>query len=154
MSAMTLTPLKLHPPLWLTAAAIGGIGWNLFGLVQFAGSVTATDADLIAAGLSAEQAAVITTYPVWMTAAFGLGVLGGIIGSVLLLMRHARASTVLLASLIAYVALWIGDAVHGVFAALGTQQVAIISTVVIIAAALFAASRHRAAKTPSQPSKS
>ena len=50
------------------------------------------------------------------------------------------------ASLVAYVALWIGDALHGVFAAMGTPQVVILTTVVAIAAALFALSRHPAAK--------
>ena len=52
----------------------------------------------------------------------------------------------LAASLAAYVALWIGDAIHGVFAAMGAPQVAVLTTVVAIAAALFAASRHPAAR--------
>lgn len=68
--------------------------------------------------------------PLWLTAA----ALGGI------------AAPVLLTSLVAYVALWIGDVVHGVFAALGTPQVVILTTVVAIAAALFALSSHPAAK--------
>ncbi|MBD1203564.1 MAG: hypothetical protein H9533_05430 [Rhodobacteraceae bacterium] len=44
-------------PLWLTLTALGGIGWNIFGLVQFAGSVTATADSLMESGLTAEQAA-------------------------------------------------------------------------------------------------
>jgi hypothetical protein len=47
---------------------------------------------------------------------------------------------------LAYVALWIGDAVHGVFAAMGAPQVVILTTVVAIAAALLALSRHPAAR--------
>jgi hypothetical protein len=35
---------------------------------------------------------------------------------------------VLAASLVAYVALWIGDAVHGVFAVMGAPQVAILTS--------------------------
>lgn len=146
MTALSLKSTPLRAPLWLTAAALGGIAWNVFGAVQFAGSVTATTESLIASGMTAEQAAVMTGYPAWMTLAFAVGVFGGLIGSVLLLLRRAAAMPVLAASLAAYVALWIGDAVHGVFAALGAPQVAILTTVVAIAAALYAASRHPAAK--------
>ncbi len=53
---------------------------------------------------------------------------------------------VLAISLFAYVALWIGDAVHGVFAVMGIPQIAILTTVVAIAAVLFAISRHPAAR--------
>jgi hypothetical protein len=133
-------------PIWMTAASLGGIAWNIFGAVQFAGSVTATEASLIAAGLTPGQAAVMTGYPAWMAVAFGIGVFGGLAGSVLLLLRRAGAMPILLASLVAYVALWIGDAVHGVFAAMGAPQVAILTSVVAIAAALHAVSRHPAAR--------
>ena len=140
----TLSPLRA--PLWMTAAALGGIAWNLFGLVQFAGSLAATEASLIASGMTPEQATVMTGYPAWMTVAFAVGVLGGLAGSVLLLLRRATAGPVLLASLLAYVALWFGDAVHGVFAALGAPQVIILSLVVAIAATLYALSRHTTAR--------
>lgn len=130
----------------MQAAASGGLAWNIFGLVQFASSVTATQARLVAGGMTPEQALVMTSYPAWMTVAFGVGVIGGLAGSVLLLLRRAGAKPVLLASLVAYVALWTGDAVHGVFAALGAPQVLILSLVVAIAAALYALSRHPAAK--------
>jgi hypothetical protein len=130
----------------MTAAALGGIAWNVFGLVQFASSLAATEASLMAAGMTTEQAAVMTGYPAWMTAAFGAGVLCGLAGSVLLLLRRAAAMPVLLISLVAYAGLWIGDAVNGVFAALGTPQVIILSLVVAIAAALFGLSLRHDAK--------
>ena len=145
MSTLSLISATTRAPLWLTAASLGGIAWNLFGAVQFAGSATATEASLIASGLTVEQAAVMTGYPAWMTLAFAVGVFGGLVGSVLLLLRHRGAMPVLGVSLAAYVALWVGDAVHGVFAALGTPQVVILTTVVAIAAALFALSRYPAA---------
>jgi hypothetical protein len=81
-----------------------------------------------------------------MTLAFAVGVFGGLAGSVLLLLRRAAAMPVLLASLLAYVALWIGDAVHGVFAAMGAPQVMILTLVVAIAAVLLALCRHPAAR--------
>ena len=40
-------------------AALGGVAWNLFGAVQFAGSVTATPESLVASGLTPEQAAML-----------------------------------------------------------------------------------------------
>jgi hypothetical protein len=146
MSAISLTPVSARAPIWFIATSIGGIAWNLFGAVQFAGSFVATEASLIASGLTAEQAAVMTGYPGWMTLAFAIGVFGGLTGSVLLLLRRALAMPVLAASLGAYVALWIGDAVHGVFAAMGAPQIIILTSVVAIAAVMFAVSRHPAAR--------
>jgi hypothetical protein len=132
---------------WITAVGLGGAVWNLYGIVQFVGSVTATEASLVAAGMTPEQAAVMTSYPAWMSAVFAVGVFGGLAGSVLLFYRTAAARSVLLTSLIAYIALWVGDAVHGVFAELGAPQLIILSLVVAIAAVLYAASRHPAAKS-------
>ena len=80
----------------------------------------------------------MTGYPAWMTLAFAVGVFGGLAGSVLLLMRRRAAMPVLRALLVAYVGLWVGDALHGVFAAMGAPQVGILTLVVAIAAALVA----------------
>ena len=146
MTAHSSTFLIARAPWWLTAAGLGGIAWNIFGIVQLAGSVTATEASLIASGMTPEQAAVMTGYPAWMTVAFAVGVFGGLVGSSLLLLRRAAAGPVLLISLLAYVALWIGDAVHGVFAVMGAPQIIIVTFVVTIAAALLALSRHPAAR--------
>lgn len=145
MTALSLPP-SARAPVWMTAAALSGIAWNVFGIVQFAGSVTATEASLIASGMTPDQAAVMTGYPMWMSLAFAVGVFGGLAGSILLFLRHAAATPVLLASLVAYVALWIGDALHGVFAALGAPQIAILTLVVVIAATLHALSRLPAAR--------
>jgi hypothetical protein len=74
MTTQTLTQTSARAPIWLIAVAIGGIAWNIFGAIQFTGSLTATTESLIASGLTPKQAAVMTGYPVWMTLAFGLGV--------------------------------------------------------------------------------
>jgi hypothetical protein len=55
---------------------------------------------------------------------------------VLLLFGRRLAVPVLWASLAAYVALFTGDAIYGVFAAFGPPQVAVLSSVVLIAAGL------------------
>jgi hypothetical protein len=141
MPDQTLSKTRSRMPLWLTVTATAGIAWNLYGAVQFAGAVTATADSLVASGMTPEQAAVMTGYPAWMTVAFFIGVAGGLVGSVMLFLGQSQAKKVLLASLVAYVALWVGDAVHGVFAALGAPQVVILTLVVAIAAGLFAASR-------------
>jgi hypothetical protein len=138
--------LSAKPALWFWIATALGLAWSLFGLVQFVGSLQATPESLIASGLAADQARVMLGYPSWMTVAFAVGVLGGVAGTILLGLRYARASMVLAASLAGYVLLWIGDAVHGVFAALGTPQIVILSLVVLIAAGLLAMARHAAAK--------
>ena len=147
MTDLSFAPVSLRPPVWRTAAVWGGLAWNLFGAVQFVGTLTATETSLIDTGLTPEQAAVMTGYPAWMTVAFGVGVFGGLAGCALLLLRHTAAQMVLLVSLVAYVALWIGDAVHGVFAAMGMPQVVILTTVVLIAAALYALARAMPTKS-------
>lgn len=147
MSTAILSKSSLRPPLWLLATAFAGLAWNAFGAVQFIGSLTATPQSLMASGLTAAQATVMTSYPAWMTLAFGVGVAGGLIGSGLLALRHRFARPVFAVSLMAYVALWIGDALYGVFAALGVSQILILTLVVAIAAGLYAISRSSAAQT-------
>ena len=129
-------------PAWLWAAALGGLAWNAYGLVQFAASVSATPESLMAMGLDATQAMAMTSYPLWMTAAFAIGVFGGIAGSALLALRRRQAVPVLLASLLAYVALFVGDITEGVFAAMGLGQVVVLTFVVLIAAVLLWAARR------------
>lgn len=129
------TQRKLPP--WFWAAAGLGVAWNIFGLVQFKGAVTATSESLAAKGMTPEQIDVYMSIPFWMNFAFGVGVIGGLIGSVLMVIKNKAAQPVLLASLVAYVALYIGDIVHGVFAALGPPQVIVLTVVVAIAAALL-----------------
>lgn len=134
---MTDTTLTAKPPLWFWAGAALGLAWNIFGLVQFVGSLTQTETSLIASGLTAEQAAVMTGYPVWMTIVFATGVVGGTIGCILLLMRNSLAVPVFVVSLAGYALLYIGDIVYGVFAAMGAPQVIVLTMVVAIAAALL-----------------
>lgn len=129
-------------PLWFWIAAGLGLAWNIFGVVQFLGSLSATSESLMATGLTAEQAAVMLGYPMWMTIAFAVGVFGGLAGCVLLLLKKRLSVLVFAVSLAGYVILYIGDITEGVFAAIGTSQVVILSLVVAIAAALLWLARH------------
>ena len=111
MSAISLSLSSPRAPVWFVAASLGGIAWNIFGAVQFAVSVAGTEQSLIASGLTAEQAAVMTGYPGWMTLAFAIGVFGGLAGSVLFIVRRGHVDAFLAASARAYVSpSWIGDA--------------------------------------------
>jgi hypothetical protein len=134
------------PALWFWAAAGLGLAWNVFGAVQFIGSLSATPESLQAQGMTAEQAAVMLGYPAWMTVVFAIGVFGGVLGCGLLLLRRAAAVPVFAVSLAGYIALYIGDIVHGVFAALGTPQVVVLSAVVLIAAGLLWLARRARAQ--------
>jgi hypothetical protein len=130
------------PPRWFWVSAGLGLAWNAYGVVQYFGALRATAESLIAGGLTPEQAAVMTGYPAWMTAAFAIGVFAGLGGCVLLFLRNKAAVPVFAASLAGYVALFIGDITAGVFAAMGAPQVIVLSAVVAIAAVLLWLSHH------------
>jgi hypothetical protein len=102
-------PAPVKAPLWYWATAGLGLVWNAYGVLQFTGSLSATEDSLMAGGMTADQAQVMLTYPTWMTLAFGLGVFGGLIGAVLLLLRRREALAVLAVSLAAYVVLHVGE---------------------------------------------
>ncbi|TGE00242.1 hypothetical protein [Methylobacterium nonmethylotrophicum] len=126
-------------PAWLLAAAGFGLAWNAFGIVRFCATATSSEAGLAAMGMTPAQAALHAGLPAWMTLAFAAGVVGGFAGCALLLAGSRRAGPVLAGSLVAYAALFAGDVVHGVFAAFGPAQVAIIAAALLIAIGLFCA---------------
>ena len=133
---------KTSVPVWFWIIAVLGLAWNIFGVVQFIGSLSATAESLTASGLTPAQAVVMLGYPKWMTIAFAVGVFGGLLGCVLLLMRKRSALPVFAASLAGYIVLYVGDFTEGVFAAIGMSQVAILSMVVAIASVLLFVARH------------
>ena len=137
----TSVPLaRLAPPLVASLA----IAWNLFGLTRLVETVQSTPASLVRMGMSPAQAALYASVPGWMNAGFAVGVLGGLLGSLLLLARRRLAVPVLAASLAGYVVLFAGDVTEGVFAALGLPQVLVLTTVLAIATGLLAWSRRLA----------
>ena len=129
-------------PTWFWAAAGLGVIWNAYGTFQFFQAVTATRESLVTMGMSETQAQTMSSYPLWMTVAFAVGTFGGLVGSGLLFLRRKIAVPVLIASLLGYVVLYIGDITEGIFAALGSGQVTVLSLVVAIASGLVWASRH------------
>ena len=125
------------PPIGFWAAAGLGLAWNLFGIYQFVSTAGGTVESLMASGLTKPQADLYVSLPLWLHAAFAIGVLGGTLGSLLLLSRKSWAVPVFVVSLLAYIVLYIGDIALGVFAAFGTPQVVILTAVVAIAIALL-----------------
>lgn len=132
----TTLPAAARYPLWARIAAVLGLLWSLFGVFQFANQTFADKAGLIAAGMTAPQAELYSGLPLWMDVVFAIGTIGGSLGCVLLIAGRSLALHALIVSLIAYVALYSGDIIYGVFAAFGASQVAVLTSVVLVAAAL------------------
>lgn len=133
-----MTPiLQANPPLRLTrfiqSAVLIGLAWNLFGVVQFALTVTASEAAFMARGMTPEQARLYAGLPAWMNLAFAAAVIGGSIGGLLLLLRRNRAALRAFAlSLAGYGVLFAGDAALGIFAAFGAGQVAVLAVSIVV----------------------
>lgn len=133
----TTAPLAAPYPPAARIAAFAGLLWSLFGAFQFIVQTFADEAGLIAQGMTPEQAELYAALPVWMAAVFAIGTLGGALGCVLLLAGRQSSVAMLAVSLAAYIALWVGDALLGVFAVFGTPQVVVLSIVVLVAAGLL-----------------
>lgn len=97
---MTDTMMKAAPPwhLW----AVGGLSllWNGFGAYDFVMSVTQGEAYWRASGMNDAMIAYYNAMPVWMYAAWVVGVWGAVAGSILLLLRSRFAVHVFALSLI------------------------------------------------------
>ena len=126
-------------PLWLLFVAGAAMAWNLFGLYQLNDSMMQSEGGLMMRGMSAEAARIYHALPAWMHVAFALGAGGGAIGSMLLAMGRRGATVVFAASLAGYIALFVGDWIHGLFAVL-PGQMSIAAVVLAIAAAMLALS--------------
>ncbi|MDP9414233.1 MAG: hypothetical protein M3Q08_09095 [Pseudomonadota bacterium] len=94
-------------PRWFTAVALLAVIWNAFGVVMYLSSVGVFGDPM--AGLSEPERAAASSIPSWITGAFAIGTLAGLIGSLGLLLRKAWAQPVLLASMVALLVLegWI-----------------------------------------------
>lgn len=132
---MTQT-LEAKSPIWITAVAGLGVVWNAYGLYQYIGSFQQTKDSLMAAGMTATQADIYLALPIWMTIAFGVGVVGGILGSLAMLLGRAFAVKIFAVSFGGYILLFGGDVYFGVFNAI-PSQLAILAVVVAISVLLL-----------------
>ncbi len=114
--------------------------WNLMGLWAFYGQMTLTPADY--ASMPADSRALYETLPAWVAVAFGVAVIGGVAGSVLLLMRKGLAVPVFIVSLVGVLA----QNAHSFFLSntfevLGNETMVLPLVVIAIAVALVFFSR-------------
>lgn len=138
---MTIETDEPKAPKWLWLAGGFGLLWNAYGFYQFIGSFRQTKDSLMAVSMTAAQAELYLSLPGWISAAFAVGVIGGLAGSVALLMRSAQAVVIFWASMAGYITLFSGDLYYGVFANIPTQLV-ILTIVVLIAAGLLGVSLY------------
>jgi len=85
---------RAHWSFWIIA--VFALVWNGLGSVNFAMQM---NPDIVEAYRESERA-IIVGRPLWATAGFAVGVIGGAIGGLLLLLRRALALSVFVASLI------------------------------------------------------
>lgn len=139
MSVRTIDVREGPSPNWLVGVGGLGVVWNLYGLYQFAAGFTPAGRAAATASMTGAQAALYLSLPAWISVVFAIGVFGGLIGSIALLLRRQTALPIFAASFVGYSLLFAGDVAYGVFAAL-PLQLAILTVVVLIAAALLAVS--------------
>jgi hypothetical protein len=82
--------------LWLVGI-LGGL-WSVMGVVSF--MLTQMNVEAVMSQFPPTQRAYFESFPLWAIAFWALGVFGGVVGCVLLLLKHRLAFHVLVASAI------------------------------------------------------
>ncbi|MBY6185543.1 hypothetical protein KUV89_02690 [Marinobacter hydrocarbonoclasticus] len=128
--------------LWLVG--ILALLWNLMGAMDYL--LTQTRNSEYMSQFSEAQLAFFYGFPGWVVAAWAIAVWGGVLGSVLLLMRKALAVPVFLLSLLAMVLTTLHNFVLADgFAVMGDSfTLAFTSTIFLIALLLFLYSKRQA----------
>jgi hypothetical protein len=90
-------------PWHLWAVGVIGVLWNGYGCYDYVMTNTGGADYMRQLGLGEELIAYYMGMPAWMTAAWAVGVWGGLLGAVLLLLRMKWALHVFIASLAAFV---------------------------------------------------
>jgi hypothetical protein len=98
-----MTSLTAKTPWHLWVVGVLGIPWNGFGCVDYTMTALQGETWLRAMKMNDAQIAYMDAMPAWMTAAWAIGVWGGLAGTVLLLLRSKWAYPVFVASLAAFV---------------------------------------------------
>ena len=84
-------------PTWFWIAGTLLLIWNLMGLMNFIMQLTVTEETL--AKLSEIDREFMGNYPAWVFAAFGTAVIGGVLGSLALLIKKKIANVLFILSL-------------------------------------------------------
>jgi hypothetical protein len=89
-------------PWHLWAVGVFGLLWNGYGCYDYVMTTTGGDAYLRSLGLDEAFVDYYAAMPAWMTGVWALGVWGGLLGSILLLLRSKWAYVVFVVSFAAY----------------------------------------------------
>lgn len=102
MTVLTSERVSTRP--WhLWAVAIVGLLWNSYGSLDYTMTALQGETWLRSQGMTDAAIAFTEAMPAWMTAVWAAGVWGGLLGSLLLLLRSRWALIVFVVSLAAYV---------------------------------------------------
>ena len=123
MKMTTATPWHL----W--AVGMLALLWNGFGGYDYV--MTQTNNAAYLAQFTPEQRAYFDSFPMWMDAIWAIGVWGGVLGSVLLLLRSKWAFHAFLASLVAFAVSVVYGQTSGGAAVMGTTGV-VFSAVIFL----------------------
>lgn len=125
--------------------AILALLWNLIGTAMFYLQVSMTPEQL--AALPAPQREVCEATPAWLYGLFGIAVIGGVLGSLGLLLKKKWAAALFLISLLAVVAQTVATfVVTPAWSAFGAAGLVMPVIVLAIAIFLWRYSRQAAAK--------
>lgn len=135
-------------PIWFWIAAVLIIVWNVFGVMQYLGAMSATPQSLIDSGYyTPEQAEAMSNIPAWSVSLFALAVFTGLAASILLLLRKAVAVPVFLLGLVFVILSTIGDAVLGLFSIMGGSYIGLMAMVVVVSIIQWLFARAMRAKS-------
>lgn len=122
-------------PLWFPIVAILAMLWNLLGVRSFVAQMSMDDAMI--ANLPDRQREVLQAMPTWAIVAFGVAVICGAVGSMLLALKNRASVAVLWLSLIAVLVqnthnFFLSDALE----VYGSQAIVLPIVVIVIAIGL------------------
>ena len=96
------TSMTTRTPWHLWVVGVIAVLWNAYGGYDYTMSMTQGATYMAASGMTPDQIAYYDTMPVWMTAVWAIGVWGGVLGSILLLLRNKLAFPVFIVSFAAF----------------------------------------------------
>lgn len=98
METLQSSPAPTPAHLWIVGVI--SLLWNSFGCVDYTMSKLDPVGYMQSVGMGEAEIAYMSTFPAWLTAFWAIGVWGSLLGSILLLMRSARAVTAFALSLL------------------------------------------------------
>jgi hypothetical protein len=128
-------------PMHLWVVGVLGLLWSSIGAMDYV--MTQTRNESYMSGFTPEQLEFIYGLPVWVDAAWAIGVWGGVLGAIFLLLRKGMAVWILLASLLAVLVTNFHNYVlsNGMEVSGDTFSLVLTATIFLIALGLYLYSR-------------